>query len=70
MVESGIKDHNLNPIDHAILGVESVTLEVRIKVRTFVSVTLMVLLGTFLFLYTQSLLYFKYILSVLTVNTV
>jgi hypothetical protein len=61
MVESGIKDHTLNPIDHAILGVESVTLEVRIKVRTFVSVTLMVLLGTFLFLFTQSLLYFEYI---------
>jgi hypothetical protein len=70
MVESGIKDHNLNPIGHAILGVESVTLEVRIKVRTFVSVTLMVLLGTFLFLFTQSLLYFEYILSVLTINTV
>ena len=61
MVESGIKDHNLNLIDHAIVGVESVTLEVRIKVRTFVSVTLMVLLGTFLFLFTQSLLYFEYI---------
>jgi hypothetical protein len=70
MVESGIKDHNLNPIDHAIVGVESVTLEVRIKVRTFVSVTLIVLLGTFLFLFTQSLLYFEYILSVLTINTV
>ena len=61
MVESGIKHHNLNPIDHAIVGVESVTLEVRIKVRTFVSVILMVLLGTLLFLFTQALLYFKYI---------
>jgi hypothetical protein len=27
MVESDIKDHNLNPIDHAIVGVESVTLD-------------------------------------------
>ena len=57
MVESGIKDHNLNLIDHAIVGVESTTLEVRIKVKTFVSVILIVLLGTFLFLFTQSLLY-------------
>ena len=70
MVENGIKHHNPNPIDHAIVDVESVILEVRIKVRTFVSVTLIALLGTFLFLFTQSLLYFKYILSVLTVSTV
>ena len=62
MVESGIKDHNRNPIDHAIVGVESTTLEViRIKVKTCISVILIVLLGTFLFLFTQSLLYFKYI---------
>jgi hypothetical protein len=47
MVESGIKYHNLNPIDHAIVGVESTTLEVRIKVKTFVSVILIVLLGQF-----------------------
>ena len=70
MVESGIKHHNLNPIDHAIAGVESTTLEVRIKVKTCVSVILIVLLGTFLFLFTQSLLYFEYILSVLSINTV
>ena len=52
MVESGIKHHNPNPIDHAIVGVESVTLEVRIKAQTFVSVILIVLLGTLLFLFT------------------
>jgi hypothetical protein len=42
MVGNGIKHHNPNPIDHSILGVESTTLEVRIKLKTFVSVTLIV----------------------------